>query len=465
VEAGWLSASSAGLGGWATNAHTVSEILDSPGPDEQHATAEPVALEREERRRAREARRTAPRARPHRGDSPGGHATSRLLTTTWGRVLMGAVAALLVATLVGVVALWPSVRHHGPSQAFGGKTYAATVTAVRDVRCPGPTAQRCTALTAELTDGPAKGTTTNLDLGPSNLVSHYSVDDRVRVQAIPAPNGASNAPSFELAGLDRRGTLRWLVIMFAALVLVLARWRGALALVGFALGLLVVVKFIVPAISAGSPPMLVAVVGSLAVMFITVGLTYGISPQSAAAVLGISGSLLFAAVAGTIAVHAAQLDGRSSDLSIYLQQVNSRLSLQGVVLAGLVLGALGVLADMAVTQASAVMALRAANPGLRARALLSGAFGVGRDHLIATTHTLVLVYAGATLPLLLVLQSAGTSATDALNAQDLAEPIVATLIGAMALLISVPLTTALAAALVSHVPPDALPDAHAGHHH
>jgi uncharacterized membrane protein len=111
------------------------------------------------------------------------------------------------------------------------------------------------------------------------------------------------------------------------------------------------------------------------------------------------------------------------------------------------------------------MALRRANPELHARALFTGAFAVGRDHLVATTHTLVLVYAGATLPLLLVLQSTGVSTTDALNAQDLAEPVVATLVGAMALLLSVPLTTALAAALVAHVPPDALADGGAGHHH
>jgi len=77
----------------------------------------------------------------------------------------------------------------------------------------------------------------------------------------------------------------------------------------------------------------------------------------------------------------------------------------------------------------------------------------------------VLVYVGATLPLLLVLQSAGVSSTDALNAQDVAEPVVATLVGAMALLICVPLTTALATALVARVPPEALPDAHTGHHH
>ena len=380
-------------------------------------------------------------------------------------MLIGSVGALALATLVGLIALWPSPGHHGRSQAFGGKTYGAVVTAVRDVRCPGPTAQRCRRVGARLEDGPRRASVTALDLGPSDLVSHYSAGDRIRVQPTAAPPGSHATQPYQFAGLDRRGTLRWLVILFAGLVVVLARWRGVLALAGFAASLLLIVKFLVPAILAGSPPLLVAVVGALAVMFITVGLTYGVSPQSAAAILGISASLLFAGVAGTIAVHAAQLDGRSSDLAIYLQQSDSHLSLQGVVLAGLLLGALGVLADMAVTQASAVMALRRANPELSARALFSGAFGVGRDHLIATTHTLVLVYVGATLPLLLVLQSAGVSTTDALNAQDVAEPIVATLIGAMALLLSVPLTTALAAALVSHVPPDALPNTKSGHQH
>lgn len=239
-----------------------------------------------------------------------------------------------------------------------------------------------------------------------------------------------------------------------------------LALAGFALSLLLVVEFLVPAILAGSSPLLVAVVGALAVMFVTVGLTYGISPQSGAAILGIAGSLLFAGIAGTIAVHSARLDGRSgNDLSIYLQQTDSHLSLQGIVLAGLVIGTLGVLADMAVTQASAVMELRRANPQLGARRIFAGAFRVGRDHLVATTHTLVLVYVGATLPLLLVLQSAGVGTTDALNTQDVAEPIVATLTGAMALLLSVPLTTALATAFVSHIPPEAITEIHHGHHH
>jgi uncharacterized membrane protein len=161
----------------------------------------------------------------------------------------------------------------------------------------------------------------------------------------------------------------------------------------------------------------------------------------------------------------AHLDGKTGDLSLALSQQQHGISLQGVVLAGMVIGALGVLADTAVTQASAVMALRRANPGLGMRRLFSGAFSVGRDHLSATIHTLVLAYAGGALPLLLVLRSAGVGVNDGLNTQDVAEPIVAGMVGCLGLVLAVPLTTLLASFLIARVPADLVPDSHAGHAH
>jgi uncharacterized membrane protein len=130
----------------------------------------------------------------------------------------------------------------------------------------------------------------------------------------------------------------------------------------------------------------------------------------------------------------------------------------------MLVGALGVIADTAVTQASAVTALRRTNPALGARRLYREAFTVGRDHLSATIHTLVLAYTGAALPLLLVMRQARLPLGDALNAQTIAEPIVATLVGCIALIAAVPLTTSLAATLVARVPADALPADH-GHGH
>src|SRR5262249_37398066 len=157
------------------------------------------------------------------------------------------------------------------------------------------------------------------------------------------------------------------------------------------LSLVLVVTFLVPAILEGSDPVLVSLVAALGVMFVTLALTYGAGAQSLAAALGIGASLLLAALVGHVMVSAAHLDGRTGELPLPALGV----SLQGVVLAGMVIGGLGVLTDMAVSQASAVTALREADPSLGARALYRGAFAIGRDHLSATVHTLVLAYVGA----------------------------------------------------------------------
>jgi uncharacterized membrane protein len=282
--------------------------------------------------------------------------------------------------------------------------------------------------------------------------------------AAHAPPGAHGVEPYTLVDYDRRRPLLLAGLIFVGLVIVITRVRGLLALGGLAISLLLVTRFVVPAILAGSPGLFVALVGSLAVMFVTVGLTYGVTGPSLAACVGIGTTLLIAAVTVAGLAHAAHLDGRSSELSSFLAGADARLLLAGVVLAGIVLATLGVLADMGVTQASAVMALRHATPQASARELYRRAFAVGRDHLVATTHTLVLVYVGTTLPLLLVMSASGVGVTDALNTQDFAEPILGTFVGATALLVSVPLTTALTAAVSARTPPEALGDVH-GHAH
>lgn len=174
----------------------------------------------------------------------------RLVDARWGRALVASVVVLALGTVVGLIALWPTGQHHGPGHAFGGETSGATVVAVREAQCPGPTPQRCRVLGARIDDGPKSGLVTTLELGPTNLVSSLSRGDSIRVHPVAAPPGSRDVAPFQFAGVDRRGTLRWLVILFAALVVILTRWRGVLALGGFALGLFLVVKFLVPAILA-----------------------------------------------------------------------------------------------------------------------------------------------------------------------------------------------------------------------
>jgi uncharacterized membrane protein len=423
--------------------HSTS-ALDAIDPDEWNAGRDSIERARAQRRADRARRRAV---RP-----PAARRDLGLLATTSGRVLAGAAGALALLTIVGLVALWPGGARGGEQRAFGGPTLGAKVTATSTVRCPGPAAQRCRQLVVRVDNGDRA----TLDLGPAAVTPSLTTGDRVRVQRSDA--GAPRRYAF--TDVDRRVPMLWLAVALAVLAAIVARWRGVLALVGVVLSVGVVVAFLVPAILAGSDPVLVSLVAALAVMFVTVLLTYGLGAQSLAAALGIGLSLLLAALVGHVLVGAAHLDGRTGELPVSALGV----SLQGVVLAGMVVGALGVLTDMAVSQASAVTALRSADPDLGPRGLYRGAFAVGRDHLAATIHTLVLAYVGAALPLILVLRDAHVGFTDAVNGQIVAEPVVATLVGAIALVAAVPLTTALAAMLVARVPPTAL-EGHHGHAH
>jgi uncharacterized membrane protein len=418
------------------------------GPDELYAQFEERARER---RAARQPGRRRPRHKDRRPP---------ILASRAGRMLAVAAGTLALATLAGLVLLWPSGTDtkHQDNQALGGPTQEAHVEASALVRCPGPTPQQC----RQLTIGTDTGSTAKLTLGPASATPNIEPGAAIRVRANPA--GIRGEP-YTFVDRDRRGSLLWLGLALGVAAVVVLWWRGALALVGVGLSLLVITKFIVPAILEGGAALPVAVAGSLAVMWITLILTNGLGAQTLAAALGIGSALLLTAGLASLSVHFAHLDGHTGDLALALSQQRRGINLQGVVLAGMVIGALGVLADTAVTQASAVMALRRANPALGARRLFSGAFGVGRDHLSATIHTLVLAYAGGALPLLLVLRSAGVGLDDGLNTQDVAEPIVAGVIGCLGLVTAVPLTTLLASVLIARVPAELVPDGHHAHAH
>ncbi|MEV4422144.1 YibE/F family protein [Patulibacter sp. NPDC049589] len=386
-----------------------------------------------------------------------------------GRLLVGVVAVVAVLTVVGLIVLWPSGQ--GPKVAGAGvKTIAGTVTEVRSASCGGPTKQQCRTAKIRIDEGPDKGLQVDVVLGPAEVSPDLQVDQRVRMAdqnaGVPvAPEAGPQEPSYAFSSVDRRTPVVALAVLFALLGAIVARGRGLLALLGTAMSLSLVVLWLVPAILDGSSPILVATVGALAVMFVTTLLTYGITAQSLAAVTGIGVSLVAAALLGTLWTDLAGLDGKDGDLSAFTLQSGGELPLQGILLAGMVIGALGVLTDTVVSQVSTVAALHRANAALGARGLYREAFVVGRDHLSATIHTLVLAYAGATLPLLLIASANGVTLSDAINDARLAEPIVSTLVGSAALVLSVPLSTALAAVLVGRLPPDALADGDGHSHH
>lgn len=402
-----------------------------------------------------------------------------LLRTRAGRAVAGGLAALALLTIVGIAVLWP-----GDTPSVDGGTIvisrgivAAEVTAVTAMTCPVETRPGCARVDLRLLDGRDKGKESSLVLPGDDAAPRLSPGDRIRVVAsqtygdvplepiAPADIDPTQAP-YSFVDYERRAPLLWLALGFFALVALLGRRVGVLSLLGVGVGLILVTAFVVPAILDGKSPFAVALVGSFAAMFATIVLVYGIGAKSLAALLGTAASLLLTAVLATAFTAAAHITGRSSEEATLLQSLGEgRISLGGLVLAGILIAALGVLNDVTIGQASTVLALRRANPKQRFAQLYRAGAEVGRDHLGATVNTLVFAYAGASLPLLLIFSSQDIGFSDAVNRELVATEIVATLVGSVGLVAAVPLTTATAALLAMRLPTALLPEHDHAHHH
>jgi uncharacterized membrane protein len=378
------------------------------------------------------------------------------------------VAVLALATLAGVVVLWPGDVESGIAEGVLVDSERGTVERVEETVCPGLIGQDCKQVFVRLESGPESGDLVQLQLGGQGFDPDVDPGDEVRVTKTPEP-----APGAEpLAGtgygfvdFERRGAMLWLAGLFVAAVLVLGRLRGALSLLGLAASLALVLVFVVPSILDGNSPLAVAVTGSLAIALVTIPLAHGSGPKSLAALLGTAASLLLTAGLAVLFTELTHLTGLSSEEAIFLQLGQADLSLEGLLLAGMVIGALGVLDDVTISQASTVLALRRANPALGFRELFGRALHVGRDHVSATVNTLVLAYVGAGLPALLLFSAADLGVSEVANFEIVAKEIVATLVGSIGLICAVPITTGLAAWLALNEDPGGLGAEGAAHAH
>ena len=370
-------------------------------------------------------------------------------------MLAAVVGALLAATLIGLVVLWPPA---GTSARLGRgadlgtpvSLVNATVVAAPVVPCrsavPGM-ALTCRDVTARLDSGPEKGQTTTLDITEGPDQPTLRAGDRI-VLGRAADPGAEVAYYF--SDYQRRLPLLALGLLFAVAVVALARWRGAAAMVGLGVSLLVLVRFVLPAILAGESALAVAVVGSALIAMAIIYLAHGLSARTTTAVLGTLASLALTAALAVLFVELPQLTGLSSEEGTYLRGLlGGQVNLRGLLLAGIIIGALGVLNDVTITQASAVWEIYLANPSTGARDLYRSAMRIGRDHIASTVDTLVLAYAGAALPLLVVFTVAGRRLGDVVTGEVVASEVVQTLVGSLGLVAAVPVTTGLACVLVT----------------
>lgn len=250
-------------------------------------------------------------------------------------------------------------------------------------------------------------------------------------------------PAAYFVDFVRTPPLVCLLAAFAAVSLTISGWKGLRSMVAMALSLLVIVSYVLPGILAGANPVAVSITGAFVILASTLYLVYGWTLKTHAAVLGILTALVLTGLLAGYFVNLTRLTGFGSEAAMFLSQ-QVPIDLHGLVLAGILIGALGVLDDLVITQASAVFELQAANPGLSLREFFRRGMRIGQDHVAATVNTLVLAYVGAALPLLLLITYAGEAWVNFLNREFVTEEVVRTLVGSLGLMSAVPLTTALA---------------------
>lgn len=384
-----------------------------------------------------------------------GHHHGHEPTTPAGRRVRILLASLLVpfalATVVGLVLLWPSGVPFGGAGGLPSSTQqfldAEVLTAQTADCAAGSGDGACAALLLRPEGGPLPGRDLVLVVPVEPSTPRFAAGDAV-VVAYGGGDPAS-AGSYQIVDFQRSGPLIWLAALFALAVLALGRWRGLAALGALALSFGFLTLFVLPAILAGGDPVVVAVVGACAIMFVVLYLTHGPSARTSTAVLGTLVSLGLIAVLSAVFSALARLTGLDDTTANLIATLGAPVDARGLLLAGIVIGALGVLDDVTVTQTSAVWELRQANPALPARALFAAGMRIGRDHVASAVNTLVLAYAGAALPLLLLFTVVSGPPGVVLTSQDVATEIVRALVGSIGLVASVPITTGLAALVAS----------------
>ncbi|MEV7812642.1 YibE/F family protein [Streptomyces flaveolus] len=402
-----------------------------------------------------------------------GHSHSHGPAAPVSRHLRKVIAAILVpftaAVLVGLVVLWPgeAPSHKRTGVGFDRQTQQATVARVVEVSCKSvnasggtPTGDTSTAegTSAETeANGSCKKATIRIDTGKDEGRTFTEIvqpdqsrqlhqGEKVVVAYEPS---APKDLQYSVTDVNRKFPMALLAGIFAVAVVVVGRLRGVMALVALAVSFLVLTLFILPAILEGSNPLLVAVVGSSAIMLIALYMCHGLSARTSVAVLGTLISLSLIGVLGSLFIGWAALTGNTDDNTGLIHGLYPSIDMSGLLLAGVIIGSLGVLDDVTVTQTSAVWELHEANPSMGWRGLYRAGIRIGRDHIASVVNTLVLAYAGAALPLLLLFSIAQSSVGTVANSELVAEEIVRTLVGSIGLVASVPVTTALAALVVA----------------
>lgn len=368
-------------------------------------------------------------------------------------LLSGVIVILLFAWFMvwGIPYFFRPVQAYTGTVTFGSQTILARVTKIVEEGqiTLGDKAQLYQVMQVEVLEGDYKGISFQVDYGKRTLRSdnfRFVPGDQVYIIVNKTPNNVLQAYYVDY---KRSTPLAILLGAFVLSILIMGRWKGLGSLIALGFSMIMITGYVIPHILAGEDPIKVSLIGSVILLAVTLYLTYGWNLKTHASVMSIMLSLLLTGVLSLLFVTLARLTGYGDENAMYLMQASSiQIDPRGLLLGGMIIGALGVLDDLVTSQSAAVVEIHDANPSLGFQRTFQKAMRVGQDHVAATVNTLVLAYTGASLPLLLIFTLGNGNYTFLINSEFLAEEIVRTLVGSLGLIAAVPISTLIATVLI-----------------
>ena len=358
---------------------------------------------------------------------------------------------LVVATLLLTsCADWNTGR---VSSVIDARVVRVVSQGTRDAGQPGLLGQPYQILELQLDGGLYRGDHVTLEWGGQNALNAnglLAAGDRVLVTQ---NRGDGSARQYAIQEVVRLPSLAPFVVILVIALVAVARWKGLASLAGLGGSIAVFLFAIVPAVQRGEDPLAATLAGAVAVLGVTVFVVHGLNRKSLAALVGTSACLLLVVVLAALTLAVAHVTGLGSEEAVFLAIGSAgRIDMHRLVLAGIVVGSLGALVDMGIGQASATFELASAHDEMRGARLYASALNVGRDHIGSLVNTLALAYFGGSMPLIVLLSLGNVPLSVSANSETIVGSIIAVLVASIGLVLCVPITTAVAVALVGRRP-------------
>lgn len=374
-------------------------------------------------------------------------------------LIVPVILAIIFAILV-IIMVTPGIQLHNQmsdnvfSTGYESNTVTAKVINMIEegVTDLGGTTQNYQVFDVEIIEGEFRGSVLTVDYGLRQILGS---SEKIRQGDLLLVTVGQRPDTGELRAFFtdfvRSRPIFYLFLLFVLFSVLISGWKGIRSLLGIGFSLLIIVFYILPQIINGKDPVWVSITGAFVFLAVSQFIVYGWNLKTHSAVIGIFISLILTGILSGFFVDFTRLTGYGDENALFLSQISTQtINIKGLLLAGMLIGALGVLDDLVISQASSVFELFAANNSLSFSFLFKRAMNIGRDHAAATVNTLVLAYAGASLPMLLLFTISNQNPAMLINISFIAEEIVRTLVGSIGLFISIPITTALAALLATN---------------